>query len=108
MAAVLIVGLTMSPVAVSLSDPGSSCGVVTYPQTGAGGTVEIIAGNLSCAAAMGIIDRYLNDPDLPHQGNTWSAEFDGWLCASPTSAAAAGYGYTTSCTRGADEVQVRA
>jgi hypothetical protein len=105
--AVVVAALATSPVAVSLSDPGSLCGAVTYPQTGTVGTVEVAAGNVSCAGAMGVVDRYLNDPALSHQGNTWSAEFDGWLCASPTAAAAESYGYSTSCTRDADEIQVR-
>ena len=57
---------------------------------------------------MAVVDRYLHDPTLVHSGNTWSAEFVGWLCASPTATAAEQYGYSTSCTRGTtDEVQVR-
>ncbi|MCG7592746.1 hypothetical protein MHN84_01900 [Mycobacterium sp. PSTR-4-N] len=82
------------------------CGSVTYPATGASGSVTVTAGDLSCADAMQIVDRYLNDPALPHSGNTDSAEFDGWNCASPTATAAELYGYTTSCARN-DGAEIR-
>lgn len=90
---------------VEASGPGSECGTVTHPQSGAAGTIA--QGSLSCTEAMAVVDRYLHDPWLAHSGNTWSAEFDGWACASPTAAAAEEYGYTTACNRGTDEVQVR-
>jgi len=81
---------------------------VTYPQTGANGQIVIVKGELACSDAESVIARYLNDPAIAHSGNTWSAEFDGWLCASPTAAAATAYGYLTSCTLGAtDELQIR-
>ncbi|MEZ0342881.1 hypothetical protein ACAG25_23230 [Mycobacterium sp. pV006] len=73
------------------------CGVVSYPGTGARGVVEVTSGPVSCTAAMDVMDRYLHDPLLVHTGNTWSAEFDGWVCTTPTAAAAEAYGYMSAC-----------
>lgn len=65
-------------------------------------------GESSCADAKAVMVRYLRDASITHTGNTWSAEFDGWLCASPTATASDEYGYLTSCTRGTtDELQIR-
>jgi hypothetical protein len=56
---------------------------------------------------MDVINRYLYDPNLEHNGNAWFAQFDGWGCNQPT-AMARQYGYWTSCMRGAtDEIQVK-
>jgi hypothetical protein len=95
-----------SVAAVALSGPGSDCGSVTYPG-GSVGTVYIASGNLTCTDALAAIDRYLHDPELIREGNTLSAGFDGWGCASPTATAAEIYGYSTSCERGSDAVQIR-
>jgi hypothetical protein len=97
--------LTADPAA---HGPGSECGMLTYPQTGTNGEVVIVKGETSCADAKAVMVRYLHDASITHTGNTWSAEFDGWLCASPTAAASEEYGYLTSCTRGTtDELQIR-
>lgn len=71
------------------------CGVVAYPGTGARGIVKVVWGPTLCGAAMEIVDRYLHDPQLVHSGNTWMADVDGWLCATPT---ADEYGYLSSCS----------
>lgn len=73
------------------------CGVVSYPGTGVRGVAKVTSGPLPCTAAMEIIDRYLHDPALAHSGNTWTAQFDGWVCATPTAATAEEYGYLSSC-----------
>lgn len=83
------------------------CGEITYPQTGMTGSVFLVSGSISCTDAMAVIDRYLHDPSLEHLGNTWSAMFDGWGCATPTATAAQIYGYSTSCQRDGDEIQIR-
>ena len=84
------------------------CGEVSYPETGGTGGVFVVSGSISCTEAMTVVDRYLHDTSLEHLGNTWSAEFDGWGCASPTATAAQINGYFTSCHRGGDEIQIRA
>jgi hypothetical protein len=87
---------------------GSECGQVTYQPTTTVGTVVITAGTTSCAEAMSVVNRFLHDPALDHTGNTMSAEFDGWQCASPTAVASEVYGYLTACGRGAVALEVRA
>ncbi|MGE2836551.1 hypothetical protein [Mycobacterium sp. SMC-4] len=59
--------------------------------------MTVISGAVPCQEAMRITDRYLHDPSLVHTGNSWSAEFEGWMCSTPTSAAAQEYGYLSSC-----------
>ncbi|MEW5808604.1 MAG: hypothetical protein AB1925_04045 [Actinomycetota bacterium] len=105
-------GLTGGPAADAERPAAASglssggCGSVTYPATGTTGSVTVAAGDLSCTAAMQVVDQYLNDPALPHSGNTSSSEFDGWNCASPTATAAELDGYTTSCIR-TDGAEIR-
>ncbi|MGE2736439.1 hypothetical protein [Mycolicibacterium vaccae] len=85
------------------------CGVVAYPGTGARGTVAVTTGPVSCTQAMDVVDRYLHDKTLPRSGNTWAAEFDGWLCDTPTAADAEDYGYLSSCRHpSGSEVRVTA
>jgi hypothetical protein len=96
------------PSAVAMTFTGG-CGVVAYPATGARGSVVVTAGAVSCTEAMRIVDRYLHDSSLVHTGNTWSAEFEGWSCATPTSLAADTYGYATAChDQGGSEIQIKA
>jgi hypothetical protein len=98
-----VVALLSTPRA--LADP--SCGVISYP-SGAGGTVVVAQGDSTCSEAMSLIDRFLNDQTLTHEGNTMAAQFDGWVCASPTAVMAQQAGYSTICNRGsADVVEVR-
>ncbi|UGT64562.1 hypothetical protein [Nocardia asteroides] len=66
----------------------SNCGSLTYPQTGNRVTVTVATGRLTCAEARAVFDRYLNDSTVSHTGNTWAAEFDGWICVTPTATAA--------------------
>jgi hypothetical protein len=81
----------------------STCGPVTYPETHTVGVITIDKGELSCESAKHVIDRFLTDTSLTHAGNTMSAEFDGWLCASPTATASDAEGYSTVCSRGQDD-----
>lgn len=66
----------------------------------------ISAGDASCTVAMNVVDRYLNDPSIDHSGNTWSSEFDGWLCATPTAAASDAYGYVGQCTQADNDIRI--
>jgi hypothetical protein len=95
-----------SPAAVMLDSPANGCGSVTYPATGQSGALFVAAGTIGCGDAMTVVNRYLHDSTLVHEGNTWSAQFDGWTCAIPTAVAAEQDGYTTSCSRGSDEIRV--
>ena len=85
---------------------GDGCGTVSYPESGQTGTVQVQHGSVECDTAVAVVNRFLRDPGLLHEGNTMSAQFDGWLCASPTAVAAAQYGYSTECTRGQDTIWV--
>lgn len=106
-AAAALFGAQMAVCSPSMAAPQTDCGTVTYPQSGRSGVVHIASGGISCSEAMAMIGKYLNDPTLSHSGNTWSAQFDGWGCASPTATAAALEGYSTTCSRGGTEVQIR-
>lgn len=85
---------------------GNGCGSVSYPESGQTGTVQVQHGSVECDTAVAVVNRFLRDPGLLHEGNTMSAQFDGWLCASPTAVAAAQYGSSTECTRGQDTIWV--
>lgn len=86
--------------------PGSQCGTVTYPATGTVGTVVVQSGSITCSDAHSMITRYMTDPSIAHTGNTWSAQFDGWGCSSPTAAGSVAAGYSTQCMKGDVEVRV--
>lgn len=47
---------------------------------------------------MDVAQRYLNDTPLSHAGNTWSAEFDGWLCSVLTATASEVEGLSLKCS----------
>lgn len=80
--------------------------MVNYPSSGNVGDVVVQNGQLSCDEAMAVVKRYLNDPTLTHEGNTWSAQFDKWICASPTVTASQMDGYTTSCVADDGQEQI--
>ena len=101
---VLAIGVLLGSVAACESKRDNTCGPVTYPESHTVGVVTIDRGDLSCEAAKQVVDRFLTDTTSPSQdGNTASAEFDGWLCASPTAGASEAEGYSTVCSRGQDE-----
>lgn len=106
-ATAVLVGAQMAVCSLSHAAPQTDCGTITYPQSGRSGVVHIAAGDISCADATAMLGKYLNDPALVRSGNTEAAQFDGWLCASPTANAAQLDGYSTSCSRGGAEVQIR-
>ncbi|MFZ2530762.1 MAG: protein kinase [Rhodococcus sp. (in: high G+C Gram-positive bacteria)] len=82
------------------------CGTVRFPATGNTATLFVQSGPVTCPAAQSIFDRYLHDPTVEHTaGNTWPAEFDGWLCSIPTAASAAHSGSSGVCTN--DEIGAR-
>lgn len=66
------------------------------------GTLFIKESTLPCMEAHGIINIYLNDPSVPHEGNASVAKLGDWTCSTSTAAVAASDGYALSCTRGAD------
>lgn len=103
----VVLGLQLAVCPLAHASPQTDCGTVTYPRTGHTGTVHIAAGDISCADATAVIRRYFNDPTLTREGNTESAQFDGWGCANPTATAAALEGYSTRCDRGGVQIQVR-
>lgn len=103
----VVLGMQLTACPLAHASPQTDCGTVIYPQSGRTGIVHIAAGDISCADATAVIRRYLNDPTLTREGNTESAQFDGWGCASPTATAAALDGYSTRCDRGGVQIQVR-
>ena len=100
---VLAIGMIIGSLAACESKKDNTCGPVTYPESRTVGVVTIDKGDLSCEAAKQVVDRFLTDNSLTREGNTTSAEFDGWLCASPTAGASEAEGYSTVCSRGQDE-----
>jgi hypothetical protein len=110
-------GLLFLPAAVADPAGPPGCGVIADPDNGAAGFgyVAVVRGDVTCQEAMALIDRYYQDATLEHNGNSWSAEVDGWGCRLPN-AMAREYGWREQCTRGtadqqrngtADEVQIR-
>lgn len=89
-----------------LSSQGVECGTVRLPATGEIRPLYVVAGEVGCDEAGSVLNRYLSDPGLERAGNTQTAEFLGWICATPTAASARAYGYAISCLRGGDELQV--
>ena len=66
------------------------------------GTLFIKESTLPCMEAKGIINIYLNDPSVPHEGNASVAKLGDWTCSTSTAAIAATNGYALSCRREAD------
>ena len=94
------------PVAVNAA-PGEECGTHTYAATGTVAGIYVVEGSMTCADATALVDRYFTDSSLVRQGNTESAMFDGWTCASPTAVAAQAAGYSTQCTNDAKGVTIQ-
>lgn len=85
----------------------TSCGTATFPQTQRVVDIFVDAGPIGCGEAMRVFERYLHDSTLTHIGNTRSAQFDGWLCATPTATAAETYGFASECTKGVNHIVAR-
>jgi hypothetical protein len=99
-ALVFIAAASISP-AVALGAAGDECGAAAP----APGNVTVAAGSLSCADAMAVVSRYLTDPSVARDGE-W-VRFDDWECWAPSPEQAVLNGFTTECSRGADNIQVR-
>ncbi len=98
-ALVLVAGAAMSP-AVALAAAGDDCG----PAAPAPGNVTVAAGAISCADAMAVVSRYQSD--FAVAGDEW-VRFDGWDCWTPSTDLAVLNGFTTECSRGMDNIQIR-
>ncbi|WQD13251.1 MAG: hypothetical protein U1U88_001451 [Lawsonella clevelandensis] len=66
------------------------------------GTLFIKESTLPCMEAKGIINIYLNDPSVPHEGEASVAKLGDWTCSTSIPSVAASDGFALSCTRGAD------
>lgn len=70
-----------------------TCGQVTTVP-GDRVTVRIVAGDIDCAFAEGLLTTYYQDPPSTPQGSGGFGEIDGWSCMTATVAS----GGATSCT----------
>lgn len=96
----------LCPDAVDKASPRiSGCGEVSFPESGVTAKVVVAEGDLSCSDAMAVFQKYLTDHSLEHTGNSWSAQFDGWGCSTPTATAAESYGYIGQCTKEGTEIR---
>lgn len=59
----------------------ASCGAVTST-IGTEVSVEILAGNVTCAFALDLLDTYYNNPPEPHQGSGAYLMIGDWDCNS--------------------------
>lgn len=87
--------------------PGENCGTHTYEATGTQAGIFVVDGEMTCGDAVAVVNRYFSDPGLDRQGNTMSAAFDGWTCASPTAVAAREAGYSTRCANDAEGITIQ-
>ncbi|OBA87102.1 hypothetical protein A5662_26385 [Mycobacteriaceae bacterium 1482268.1] len=99
-------GLAAFAVAVALTSPvnahseaGDECGHA------GDNTVTVAAGSISCADALGVINRYLTDPSVVRDGE-W-VRFDGWDCWTPSPEQQVLNAFSAECNRGVDDIQVR-
>ena len=61
---------------------GTTCGtVVDVP--GRTQPVVVLNGDVDCATAMRVADRYLHDPSVQKSGSSGQATVDGWQCSAP-------------------------
>lgn len=73
-----------APTATASSSGPQVCGTVTTT-VGAEVTVEIVAGEVDCAFAEGLLDTYYNAPPVPPEGSGAFVTMDGWECNSSAS-----------------------
>ena len=90
-----LIGFSISQLPTASTSEG--CGTITYPETGVVASIDNLQGGITCEVAMDTAERYLNDTSLSHAGNTWSAEFDGWLCSVLTATASELEGHSLEC-----------
>lgn len=69
---------------------------------------EVVEGEITCAEAMDVLDRYDAKKQTEGGGNTLSLSFDGWDCSSPTYARATELQAATVCNHRGRGIEVRA
>lgn len=78
--------------------PGTSCGAATGDIV-----VEVRAGSISCTEALAVMKGYLALPPGDF-GNANIRQYEGWQCASPTTARSAELGYSSQCIKDGTEI----
>ena len=99
LAALVAVVAGLMPPAIATGRAGDECGAA------ATGTVIVAAGTIACPDALAVVNRYLTDPSLEHDGE-W-VHFDGWDCWAPSPDQKAMNGFGAECNRGVDDIQIR-
>lgn len=69
---------------------------------------EVIEGEITCAEAMDVLDRYDAKKQAEGGGNTLAVSFDGWNCSSPTYGRATELRASTVCNHPGRGIEVRA
>ncbi|OBK78449.1 hypothetical protein [Mycobacterium sp. 1274761.0] len=94
-----LIAVALTPPAAAYGEAGDECGPV------GDNTVTVAAGSITCADAMGVIDRYLTDPSVVRDGE-W-VRFDGWDCWTPSPEQHVLNAFSAECNRGVDDIQIR-
>lgn len=85
------------PAAAAQNGVTHKCGVVEGQ-----GTLYVKESTVPCTEAKGIINIYLRDSSIKHEGNASVAHLGDWTCSTSTAAVAKSDGYSLSCTRSRD------
>lgn len=101
LASLVAVAAALMPDAGASGRAGDECGAAAVQP----GIVIVAAGTIACPDAVAVVNRYLTDPSLEHDGE-W-AHFDGWDCWAPSPDRKAMNGFGTECSRGVDDIQIR-
>ena len=102
LASFVVASASIAP-AGALAGAGDECGTVGAPPAG---NVVVASGTVTCADAMGVVNRYFSDFSLAPENNEW-VRFDGWECWTPPAGEAMMNGFGTECSRGMDNIQIR-
>lgn len=79
------VASSSSPAASSfprLVGVGEECGTISSKSVGSL-PVAVLVGQVDCAEALAVADKYVNDPAVVKQGQGHFADVDGWSCSWP-------------------------
>ncbi|SDS72921.1 hypothetical protein [Corynebacterium timonense] len=68
---------------------------------------DVVTGEITCAEAMDVLDRYDARKFEEGMGNTISVSFDGWDCSSPTAARSEELGAATVCYNKQRGIEIR-
>ena len=68
---------------------------------------EVVKGEMTCAEAMDVLDRYDAIKDTEGGGNTLTAQVGDWTCSSPTAARSEELGAVTVCEDPEHGLEVR-